>query len=97
MGLENPGVPPPGFPIFAEAALRRPHAPPYSSALMLGSCVGDCEARADCQRGELIDRIAAGAPVRQLLFGELLRHARGPFAGHRPGWCLNFFTADFSG
>ena len=31
-------------------------------------CVGDREARADCQCGELIDRILAGAPVRKLLF-----------------------------
>ena len=29
---------------------------------MHGLCVGDREARADCQCGELIDRIAAGAP-----------------------------------
>jgi hypothetical protein len=37
----------------------------------------------------LIDRVAAGAPVRQLLFVEALRHARVPFAGvradHRAG------------
>jgi hypothetical protein len=31
----------------------------------LGLCVGDREARADRQRGELIDRIAAGAPIRK--------------------------------
>src|SRR6516165_6957927 len=30
---------------------------------MHGLCVGDREARADCQCGELIDRIAAGSPV----------------------------------
>src|SRR5712691_11479403 len=47
-------------------------------------CVGDREARADCQRGELIDRIAARAPVRKLFFVELLGHARVPFAGYRP-------------
>jgi hypothetical protein len=47
-------------------------------------CVGDREARADCQCGELIDRIAAGAPVRKLLFVEALGHTRVPFAGYRP-------------
>src|ERR1700730_566812 len=51
---------------------------------MLGLCVGDREARADCQCGELIDRIAAGAPVRKLLFIEALGHMREPFAGYRP-------------
>ena len=39
----------------------------------------DRQARADGQRGELIDYIAAGAPVRQLL-----GHARVSFAGFRP-------------
>jgi hypothetical protein len=52
---------------------------------MLGLCVGDREARADCQCGELIDRIAAGAPVRKLLLVEALGHTRAPFAGYRPG------------
>jgi|ERR1700722_567041 len=56
---------------------------------MIDSCVGDGEARADGQGGELIDGIAAGAPVRQLLVVEPLGHARMPFAGirpdHRPG------------
>ena len=33
---------------------------------------------------ELIDRVAAGAPVRQLLLVEPLGHARVPFAGVRP-------------
>jgi hypothetical protein len=47
-------------------------------------CVGDREARADSQCGELIDRIAASAPVRKLLFVEALGHARVPFAGYRP-------------
>ena len=47
-------------------------------------CVGDREARADCQCGELIDRIAASAPVRELLFVEALGHTRVPFAGSRP-------------
>jgi hypothetical protein len=49
-----------------------------------GLGVGDREARADGQYGELIDRIAAGAPVRKLLFVEALGHTRVPFAGDRP-------------
>jgi hypothetical protein len=40
---------------------------PYNSAFMPGSSVGDRETRTDGERRELIDRIAAGAPVRQLL------------------------------
>jgi hypothetical protein len=51
---------------------------------MLGSCVRDREARADGQGRELIDRVAAGAPVRQLLLVEALGHTRVPFARHRP-------------
>src|SRR5580693_6367006 len=51
---------------------------------MLGSCVGDRETRAHGQGRELIDRVAPGAPVRQLLFIETLGHARVPFAGFRP-------------
>jgi len=51
---------------------------------MLGSCVGDGEARADGQGRQLIDRVAAGAPVRQLLVVKPLGHARVPFAGFRP-------------
>jgi len=51
---------------------------------MHGLCVGDREGGADCQRGELIDRIAAGAPVPELLFVEVLGDTRVPFAGHRP-------------
>jgi len=50
---------------------------------MLGLCVGDREARADCQCRELIDRIAASVPVRKLLFIEALGHTRVPFAGFR--------------
>ena len=46
--------------------------------------VGDREARADRQRGELIDRIASGAPVRKLILVELLGHTGVPFAGCRP-------------
>jgi hypothetical protein len=46
--------------------------------------VGNREARADCQGGELIDRVAAGAPVGQLLFIEALGHTRVPFSAYRP-------------
>ena len=52
--------------------------------LPLGLGVCDHEARADCQRGELIHGIAASAPVRKLLFVEALGHTRLPFAGYRP-------------
>jgi hypothetical protein len=48
---------------------------------MLGLCIGDREARADGQCGELIDRIAASAPVRELLFVEAL----GIRGSHSPG------------
>jgi hypothetical protein len=51
------------------------------------SPVGDCKPRADCQGSELIDRVAAGAPVGKLLFVEALGHTRVPFAGHRPDRC----------
>jgi hypothetical protein len=44
----------------------------------LSISVGDREARTDCQCGELIDRIAAGAPVRKLLFVEALGDTRPP-------------------
>jgi hypothetical protein len=50
---------------------------------MLGLSVGDREARADCQCGELIDGVAAGAPVRKLLVIEVLGHAGTPFAAYR--------------
>ena len=42
------------------------------------------QARADCQRGELVDPVAAGLPVRKLVFVETLGHTRVPFARHRP-------------
>ena len=41
------------------------------------SIVGDCEARADSQGGELVDRIAAAVPVRKALFVRA-RRARSP-------------------
>src|SRR6516225_8541188 len=40
--------------------VRQGVAAPATSILL---CVGDRQARADCQCGELIDRVAAGAPV----------------------------------
>ena len=46
---------------------------------MLGLCVGDRDARADCQCGGLIGGIAASAPVRKLLLVEALGHTRVPF------------------
>ena len=44
----------------------------------LSISVGDREARTDCQCGDLIDRIAAGAPLRKLLFVEALGDTRPP-------------------
>jgi hypothetical protein len=35
-----------------------------------GLSVGNREARADRQRGKLVDRIASGTPIRKLLFIE---------------------------
>src|SRR5438477_339131 len=52
--------------------------PPRSSRL------GDRDARADGECGELIDSGAAGAPIRKRLFVELRRHMRMPCAGYRP-------------
>src|SRR5260370_32704861 len=51
---------------------------------MPGLGVAGREARADCQCGELINRIAAGAPVGKLLFVEAHGHTRVPFAGYGP-------------
>jgi hypothetical protein len=45
--------------------------------------VDDREARADCQRGELIDRTAASAPIGELLFVETLGDTRFPLAKDR--------------
>ena len=67
----------------ASACARSP-AGALPGAFRLGLCVGDREAGADRQCGELIDRVAAGAPVGKLLVVEALRHARVPFAGYRP-------------
>ena len=46
--------------------------------------VGYREACADGEGGELIDRVSAGAPVRELFFIEAFKHPRMPFAGFRP-------------
>ena len=48
---------------------------------MLGSGVADREARADCQCGELINRIAPSLPVRELFLVEAL----GLRGCHSPG------------
>ena len=52
----------------------------------LNSClsVDDREARADGERGKLIDRVAAGALAGKLLFVEALGHMRVPFAANGP-------------
>src|SRR6516225_3160045 len=51
--------------------------------------VGDREPRADREGGELIDRVAARTPVRELFLIQPLGHAREPFArvraDHRAG------------
>ena len=52
--------------------------------LPLGLGVGDHEARADRQCGELIDGIAAGAPVRKLLLVEMIGHPRAPLDRNTP-------------
>jgi hypothetical protein len=46
--------------------------------------VSDHEAPTDHQRSELVDRIAAGTPVRKLLLVEALGDMRVPLAGCRP-------------
>src|ERR1700730_6154096 len=46
-------------------------------------CVSDREARADRHRGKLIDGVAPGAPIQELLFVEALGHAGVPFTGFR--------------
>src|SRR6266446_9681352 len=70
--------------VASRAQLRRLLSLLRRRRFMLGLRVGYREARADCQCGELIDRIAARAPVRKLLFVEALGHTRVPFAGYRP-------------
>jgi hypothetical protein len=48
----------------------------------LSISVGDREARTDCQCGDLIDCIAAGAPLRKLLFVEALGHNAATNTSH---------------
>jgi hypothetical protein len=60
---------------------------------VLGLCVGDREAGADGQGGELIDRVAAGAPVRKRLFVEALGDTRMPFPRYRPDHCAGIELA----
>ena len=48
------------------------------------SAISNCEARADRQGGKLVDRVAASAPVGELLVIEVLGHMRMPFAEDRP-------------
>ena len=76
-----PASPRRGF-LFAKRRSVAGRLPHKASALMLGSCVGDRDPRADGQGGELIDGVASGTPVRKLLLVELLGHARGC---HSPG------------
>jgi hypothetical protein len=45
--------------------------------------VGDREARVDGQGRELINGVAAGPPVGQLLVVEVLGHVRVPVAAYR--------------
>jgi hypothetical protein len=45
---------------------------------LVGLCVGNRETRADGQRGEPIERIAAGVPVGKLLVVEVVRDTRAP-------------------
>jgi hypothetical protein len=48
---------------------------PAGRAPSFPSSVGNRNGRPDCQGGELIDRVAASAPVRELLFVEALGYA----------------------
>jgi hypothetical protein len=64
---------------------------------MLGLCVGDREARAHCQCGELIDRIAASEPVRKLLLVEAVGHTRMPFGSPGRGRAGHNRRASYSG
>ena len=57
---------------------------PGAIAIARGLCISDREALADCQSGELIDRITASLPVRELLLVEAVGDMRVPLAGYRP-------------
>jgi hypothetical protein len=66
--LQNPGVPPPGFSLSHLAGFRR-RPPRYARPR---------------ERGELVDRGAASAPVGKLFVVKLRGHVRMPLAGFRP-------------
>ena len=61
-------------PVLDRPYWRTP-APP-AGVFCCGLCVGNREAGADRQGGQLIDRVTAGAPVGELLLIEALGHAR---------------------
>ena len=63
---------------------RRPRAADRAEGRNHLSRVGNREARADGESGEMVDRVAAGAPVGKFFAVEALRHTRMPFAGRRP-------------
>ena len=79
---ESPASPAGVF--FSQSGALSPAGSPVEQRPIPGALVGDREARADGQGRQLIDGVAAGAPVRQLLLVEPLGHARVPFAGVRP-------------
>jgi hypothetical protein len=71
------------FPPCSIADPQTPGSPSRGFLFSAPLSIGNREPGADGQGGELIDRVAAGAPVRKLLFVEALGHARVPFAGFR--------------
>jgi hypothetical protein len=70
--------------VAALVSLKRSYSAPILENL--GLCVGNCEARADCQSGKLVECVAAGLPICQLVLIETFRHARMPFAGYRSNY-----------
>jgi len=80
---ESPGPPRRGFQ-FGGGASPRVRSPDNTTRCMSRSRVGGREARADGERGKLIECIAARASVSQLHLVKLLGHARVPFAGDCP-------------
>jgi hypothetical protein len=56
----------------------------YGAGAKFRLSIGDGEARADRQGGELIDRVAAGALVGEFLFVETLGHVGMPFSSLGP-------------
>jgi hypothetical protein len=53
---------------------------------MLGYASATARCRADRHRGERIDRITGGKPVRKFLFVEMFRDTRLPMAEYRPDY-----------